>query len=127
MDCESKLLYGHIVSGYPGSRTAYLVPARKIFDEIAEHFGEATISNPDNWTSSPTNTSQDLALEPSNSDQKRMSTEYDNAHVMSSGWETGVAELMDISVLNQPWRSLNFMRPLYNSPEPSVYRQFTGA
>lgn len=52
IDKASHLLFGHIASGYSDSKTAYIIPAASIFDEIATLFGsEVSVSTPLNWTS----------------------------------------------------------------------------
>lgn len=110
VDCESKLLYGHLVSGYPDSQTAYLVPALKIFDEIAEHFGEATISNPE-YGKLPSMEASDQGVRGrSGSIQEESGTEDGTARTRSPISENAFVGMVENIVLNQPWSSVNFLR-----------------
>ena len=40
MDAECDKLYGHLVSGYPGTDTAYIIPACEIFHEMQTYLGK---------------------------------------------------------------------------------------
>lgn len=104
VDCESKLLYGHIVSGYPGTKTAYIVPTRMIFDEIAQHFGEATIPNPENWSSNYTNTSENTMPVAQRSLVTLESVEKGKEPELSSDPDNALGISMEERILNQPWK-----------------------
>jgi hypothetical protein len=54
VDATSGDLYGHIVSGCPGTRIAYFVAAEQAFEDFNVRFGgQATIASSENYSQSP--------------------------------------------------------------------------